>query len=304
MAAGLTWLSVWQADWRAIAGSLAGTSWRWVLAACVLVVIDRAVNAYRWIALLQPVTPRPSVSALMRIFFISTFVGTFLPSTVGSDAVRAWSLAQDQVSRSQSIASVLVDRLLGLVSTLLTALVGCALMPMLLSNLGAALTWALALTTAVSVLSLAVVFSPGIDAILRRHLGVVPARLRSSAGRLLDALQAYRTERRLMMLVLAASVGVQVLRVVQAWMLGLSLGIAAPLTAYVAFIPVIVLVMLLPVTMNGLGTGQLAFVWMFRLAGVGAAEAFALSVLFAGLGIVGNLPGALLYAVGPSPPRR
>ena len=62
--------------------------------------------------------------------------------------------------------------------------------------------------------------------------------------------------------------------------------------------------MLLPVTMNGLGTGQLAFVWMFRLAGVGAAEAFALSVLFAGLGIVGNLPGALLYAVGPSPSRR
>ena len=28
----------------------------------------------------------------MRIFFVSTFVGTFLPASVGGDAVRAFSL--------------------------------------------------------------------------------------------------------------------------------------------------------------------------------------------------------------------
>jgi len=33
------------------------------------------------------------------------------------------------------------------------------------------------------------------------------------------------------------------------------------------------------------------------------AEAFALSVLFVALGVVGNLPGGLLYAFGQRPPK-
>ena len=56
--------------------------------------------------------------------------------------------------------------------------------------------------------------------------------------------------------------------------------------------------MLLPITVNGIGTSQAAFVWCFGATGVGRPEAFALSVLFVALGIVGNLPGGLLYATG------
>jgi len=58
----------------------------------------------------------------------------------------------------------------------------------------------------------------------------------------------------------------------------------------------------LPVTFNGIGTSQAAFVWFFARAGVDAAPAFALSVLFVALGIVGNLPGGILYAFGHSRP--
>jgi glycosyltransferase 2 family protein len=90
-----------------------------------------------------------------------------------------------------------------------------------------------------------------------------------------------------------------VLRIVQAYYLGRGLGIDAPAVAYFAFIPLILLVMLLPVTFNGIGTGQAAFVWFFAQAGVAAPQAFALSILFIALGIVGNLPGAILYASGP-----
>jgi hypothetical protein len=74
---------------------------------------------------------------------------------------------------------------------------------------------------------------------------------------------------------------------------------------YFAFVPLILLVMLLPITINGLGTSQAAFVWFFARAGVAAPPAFALSVLFVGLGVVGNLPGAVLYLVqGPAPTSR
>jgi hypothetical protein len=86
--------------------------------------------------------------------------------------------------------------------------------------------------------------------------------------------------------------------VTQAYFLGLSLGIALPLSAYFVAVPVILLIMLLPISVNGIGTSQAAFIWCFGAMGVGRPEAFAISVLFVALGIVGNLPGGLLYATG------
>ena len=61
--------------------------------------------------------------------------------------------------------------------------------------------------------------------------------------------------------------------------------------------------MLLPVTVNGLGTSQVAFVLFFEIAGVPKPAAFALSVLFVALGVVGNLPGGVLWTrSGLTPP--
>jgi uncharacterized membrane protein YbhN (UPF0104 family) len=134
----------------------------------------------------------------------------------------------------------------------------------------------------------------------------LPSEKLHRAGRaFIEAVGRYAAYHGLLSGVLVCSVAVQVLRIVQAYYLGLALGIQAPPVVYFAFIPVILLVMLLPITINGLGTSQAAFVALFTHAGVSSADAFALSVLFVALGIVGNLPGGLLYTrqgLGPSAP--
>ena len=98
--------------------------------------------------------------------------------------------------------------------------------------------------------------------------------------------------------VLLCSIAVQVLRVLQTYCLGLALGLAVPLGVYFALVPIILLIVLMPVTINGIGTTQAGFVWLFGRAGVASAPAFALSVLFLAIAIVGNLPGAVLYLKG------
>jgi hypothetical protein len=114
---------------------------------------------------------------------------------------------------------------------------------------------------------------------------------------LLDAVRDYSTSHRELLNVLAGSLGVQVLRILQAWCLGLALGVVAPGSAYFAFIPLILLVMLVPISIYGIGTSQLAFL-LFARAGVPDAQSFALSVLFLALGVFGNLPGLALYLAG------
>jgi uncharacterized protein (TIRG00374 family) len=253
-------------------------------------------------ALLTPLSPasRPPFGTVLRIFFVSSFVGSFLPS-VGGDAVRTWSLARDGVPGSQSLASVLLDRLLGVISIVLAALLGLALAPDLLGD--TLVQWALTLAVVASAVGAAVVFSARLHAALQPVVTHLPeGRPRVVAGRLLAALRAYDAHRGMLVVVLLASLAVQVLRILQAWMLGLSLGIAAPLTTYFAFIPIILLVMQVPITVSGLGTSQVGFEVMFARAGVSSASAIALSLLFVGLGVVGNLPGGLLYLTGKGAP--
>jgi len=302
IAVALTALILWRSDPAAIWAALSQTAWPWLAGACLLVVADRALMASRWIALLRPVGDTlPSGFTLARIFFVSTFVGTFLPPTVGSDAVRAWSLAREGTSGSGALASVLLDRLLGVISILLTAVLGLALLPDMLRE-----TWvdiALAAAAIGCACALAVVFSTRLDDLLRRTLVRLPGRWHGPLDRVLDALQAYRGERTMLVQVLTASVIVQILRVAQAWMLGRSLGITLPLFSYLAAIPIILLVMLLPVAPAAIGTSQWAFMLAFRRFGVPDALSIALSVLFVALGVVGNLPGGLFYIFGRAPAR-
>jgi uncharacterized protein (TIRG00374 family) len=254
--------------------------------------------AYRWLVLLAPVPPetRPPFARLMRIFFVSTFVGTFLPASVGSDVVRAYAVGGDGVPLPMAVASVMMDRALGVLSILLLGLAAVIAVP---QQAPPGVVTILVVGAFACVALAAIIYSEGVATLMTAMLDRLPwAGLKRLAHRLLEAVRTYRHHHGALTNVIAGSLGVQVLRVLQAWLLGLALGITVPLSAYFVCIPIILLIMLLPITMNGIGTSQVAFIWCFGAVGVGRAEAFALSVLFVALGIVGNLPGVVLYTTG------
>ena len=86
------------------------------------------------------------------------------------------------------------------------------------------------------------------------------------------------------------------LRVVQAYLLGQSLGITVPFVYYLVFMPVGLLMFLLPVSVAGFGLPQGVIVWLLTPVGVAEDLSFALSTLMVLTGLAGNLPGAWLYA--------
>ena len=297
VAVGLTALILWQSDPRAVWLAARGADWAFILVACALVAVDRVLMAYRWWTLLAPLNDegrdgRPPMATVMRIFFISTFVGTFLPASVGGDAVRAYGLSKEGVGGVDAVASVLMDRLLGVVSILMVAIAGAVLARDLIDI--RALFPALAILMVACAAALAVVFSPRAAVAIAGLLARLP-RGRDTGNRLVTAIQRYARFHLPMANVLLCSIAVQVLRVLQTYFLGLALGLAVPLGVYFALVPIILLIVLMPVTINGIGTTQAGFVWLFGRAGVAAGPAFALSVLFLGIAVIGNLPGAVMY---------
>jgi uncharacterized protein (TIRG00374 family) len=294
VAAGLTLFVLWKSDPGAVVRAGRQTDLTWIAAAVALVLLDRALMAYRWLVLLRAIAAerRPPLGSVLRVFFVSTFVGSFLPS-VGGDLVRAYGLSRHNVDAAESAASVLMDRVLGIASILLAGFGGLVLAGARFVDAAVVITLGAGLL--VCAIAALVVFTDRAASMARAVTAWLPlARVQRLAAALVDATRRYADHRGALGSVLVGSLLVQILRIVQAYCLGRALGIVAPAAVYFAFVPLILLIMLLPITVNGLGTSQVAFVWFFGQAGVPEAPAFALSILFVALGVVGNLPGALL----------
>ncbi len=294
----LTAYVIWRADPALVLRQAAGLDWRWAVAAIVLVLVDRGLMAFRWMVLLCALTPgsRPPFAEILRIFFVSTFVGSFLPSVAG-DVYRAYSLSRLRVDGVQSAASVVMDRALGVLSMVVVAIVALAFAREMMAVPG------VGATVGVSALGCAVgaaaLYSTRAAAAAHMLTSWLPGKkLRYLSGGLIDAVRRYTHHHRELTTVLLSSIAVQGLRVLQAFCLGMALGISAPLWVYFVFIPLIVIVMQVPITISGLGVSQWMFELLFTRVGVTSEAAVALSILFVALAFIGNLPGAVLYATG------
>ena len=292
---GLTALVLYWSHPGQILDAARAADWRWLIAAVALVFVDRTLMAMRWIDLLVALAPgsRPPLGVVLRVFFTSSFVSNFIPS-VGADLYRAYELSRYDVHLAESTASVLMDRALGVLSVVIVAAVA---LPFATVAARGELIGILLLVGAVCAVAAAVVFSERAADIVRGTAARIPVPLlHKVTGALTDAVRAYAHHHGALLRVLVESILVQIFRVIQAWCLGQALGLTLPLATYFAFIPLIVFIMQIPITPNGLGTTQVAFKQFLVPQGAPAPQVFALSVLFLSLGILGSLPGGVLYA--------
>ena len=301
LAVALMWLATRGVEWDKVFAAIARGTPRWFAICLALVVLDRVLMAWRWIVLLRAVEQPPRVprSRLIRLFFVSTFVGTFTPGSIGGDAMRIMSLTRLGATTSAAVGSVAVDRLLGTVSVLLMAVFGAALAGSLLEAFWLRLAL---LVSAIGVAgALLLLFdSRVLTGLVRWAGGGRFPTVERWAQKFLSAVRQYGEHRGVLVGVLVASVAVQALRSAQAWCLGVAIGLPISGFWYFALIPFVVLAFLLPLSIAGIGAGTASFVPLFVYAHVSREDAVALSLLFAFLGFIGNLPGGLLMLVAPN----
>jgi glycosyltransferase 2 family protein len=260
------------------------------LTVLALLAADRAMMIWRWIILLRARGSSVSAKSATWIYLVSSFVGGFLPAGVGADAARAYTLMQRTSRGSDAVASVAVDRILGLLSIVVMAMVGVLIAGRQIPGTPPALLPSVAV--AVIAGSVAFLWADQIAATLFPGAATgIGGRLR----RLADAVGQYRGHRGALASVAALSIAVQLLRIVQAYLLGRGIGIEVPFSYYLLFMPIGLIALLLPISISGIGAPQGIIVWLLRPAGVDEPVALALSTLIVLTGIIANLPGAWLY---------
>ncbi|HEX6215957.1 MAG TPA: lysylphosphatidylglycerol synthase transmembrane domain-containing protein [Vicinamibacterales bacterium] len=283
-------------DMAAAARATAAISPSHLMLVLLMVAIDRAVMVLRWILLLRASGNPISTGNATRLFLVSSFVGSFLPAGIGADAARAYGLSRENTSGSEALASVAVDRLLGIVSLVLMAIIGViAWTP---EDPG---DWRLPAAIIAALLACVGVFwaNEWLRWIIpaRRHEGFVTRRLL----RLTDAVGRYRDRRSVLVHVLLWSIAVQLLRITQAYVLALGLGMTVPFTYFLLFMPLGLLMLLLPISISGFGLPQAMIVWLLQPMGVPDIQSLALSTLIVLTGLAGNLPGLILWLRARNP---
>ena len=259
-----------------------------VLLTLVTVFVDRSFMVVRWMKLVEALDIHVPRLRVVKIFFLSTFFGSFLPSGVGGEAVRAVSFSRLTSRAVESVASVVMDRLLGLLSMLLMGLMSLTVFYRVYPHP--------ALVGLVVVLAVGVVAALGLGLSRTMHARVLALGKENWLSKATQAMGRYRDRLGTLGLVLVLSLGVQGLRILQAYFLSEAMDLKTPLVYFLCFIPPILVVTMLPISVGGWGTTNVAYVALFSQVGMDRDGAFVLSVLILALGVVGNLPGGLIYA--------
>lgn len=265
----------------------------------VLLTFDRLLMALKWRLLLNVGGARLPASSVVRIYYQGWLVGAFLPTHIGGDLLRAHLVAQRTGVVHPVFASIVMEKVIGLISAVNWAIVGGVVLGFSLQPergvlwIGLGVLAALAfnglflvsLRTVVhdfALRTLARYRQSKLMGVLHRFYGAY-ADFSRHPGTLLANLLLTLLEHGLQLLILYAIV--------------VSLNVEVGAAVFFAAAAVQMLILRIPVTPDGWGTGELAAIAVFGLVGIGAAAAFATSVIYRFLGLVATIPGFVVLTM-------
>jgi uncharacterized protein (TIRG00374 family) len=100
--------------WREHVDNGVPVHWGYLALAFVIGFVAILSTFYRWFILVRAVGLPFRLADSMRLGFIGLFFNTFLPGSVGGDAIKAWFLSKEHSRRTLAIATVIMDRAIAL----------------------------------------------------------------------------------------------------------------------------------------------------------------------------------------------
>lgn len=289
-------LIVWVArhlDAGALARQLRGVNSSLLALAAGLIVLQTAAGAMRWQAIIAAQRGVVDFFTTFRIYYIGVFFTTCTPGGILGDVVRAWHAHRTGLALPSSISSVILDRLVVVVSLVVSSL---AIVPFLPPAIQAEFP-----IGPVSLLLLLGLLAGLIGPLAISRLPAVLQKLDivRKLSTLSDNMLRVVLRPGSLLWILLLSVLSQAMLCVAIYIVALSVGIEVGYVDFLILMPPVLLVTILPISIGGWGVRETAMVFVLTLVGVAPEHALLLSVLVGVLAIVISLPGGILWLLVP-----
>ncbi len=271
-----------------------GTAAGWLLAAGLVTALAFVMAAVRWWEVAHTLGVARPFKHMLGDYLAGQFASNFLPTTIGGDLLRINRLGRATDDHYRAFASVVIERLTGWFVLPIMTLVALALDPTLFQDSSG---WVLLLVALGILLTLAALLW---GAEHPRGLGRLAGGtvIRDAFGAIHVGLSLYRRRPRAAARLLAAGLAYQGLQVVAAILAAASLGVRPGVIAMFAFIPMVLAIQVLPISIGGLGVREAVLVIFLSSRGVPDAEAVLLGLLLYALTLLVSLAGVPTLALG------
>ncbi len=275
---------VWYLGGLGEIGSLmAGADPFYVILGFIVITFDRALMTFKWSYLLRSRGVDLPFFRGMRIYCGSMIWGMFLPITMGTDAIRAYITSRSGLNTNQVIASIVVERMVGFIASLLVGFIGLLILSYReqINDRFAPIWWIGSLVFISVIIIFAASFSRSFfDVIYER----MPKRFTTSRlGRRLRELHEtyveYSTSMRSMAIFFVLTFFEQFFSILFAWLSAFALGVDVGIIFMAGVIPLTLLISRLPIAFNGIGVFEGIFILLMALEGISAAEAVSIALI-------------------------
>ena len=250
------------------------------------------LSAYQWRSLLHGEGIRLDLADLINMYVVGIAFSHFLPTGMGGDAVKAFYVGRESGNNAGSASAVVLCRVTGFVGMLLVAV------PVLIIwhahfRFEFITTFVLLSLLVGSMIGGALAAVMWLPRLFRGRLANrrVFVKVRQVGETLLAALKRPR----FMCLALAYGIMFWVLAIMNCYAYGSALGIPVPSYFYIVVVPLIALVSFLPLSINGFGLRESAYVYTFSTMHVAPATALLLALLLDTQALLFGIAGGCVY---------
>ena len=239
------------------------------------------LSALKWKVILKSDGLNTQYCKLLQSYYIGNFLGLFLPSSFGGDIYRVYALSSAGNRVGKVTSSVLFDRLTGLGALLSIALFGYISLPGADYDLALIAFYIAGISVFFLVTSRKLITKLGSsERVLIKHLVAM-----------LTSFRSYRIDLRHFWKIVAIAFLFQFLIVVNNKLYTLALSIDIPFSQLLVIIPLVFLTEVLPISINGAGVRDSAFVFFFVMIGHTKEEGLAIGLLVIAMRYIGGLVG-------------
>jgi uncharacterized protein (TIRG00374 family) len=292
-------------DWRQSAAILLNTNPLPVLLVFLLLSGLLFLSTFRWYILLRAQGISVPLVWLLKCYWISSFFSNYFPSNVGGDVVRLMMMHHLK-SSAQVAASIFLERLTGFIVLLGFAALSLLMRPeYFLRDRISPVFWILAASLSVIVVLL-FLFKKHIKQILihsSNKWGGFPAQIITKMNKFFVSLFYFREQKRAVALTLVLSIPFYCVVILCQYLIFLAIGRPFPLQKVFFVAPLIPLVSALPISPNGLGVAEAAFVVFYVQAGMAPEVALAASVVRRVVNVLVSLVGGIIWLAQRSKPK-
>ena len=279
------------------------------LVLCLLLApVMVAASAWKWWAVLRREGHPLPFAALYRHYLVGYFFSNFLPSNVGGDVVRSYRAGVMAGDQSAAAASIVVERLTGLLALLLLVFT----LPLLrLDLVRHPALWIPAIAACAGFLAIVVAGlvmggrdwkAPAASSASSGWRARLAAGASRFAARSALALSTLRCDPAYRLLILALTLLFYALALLNVWLAFRAFGVQPAWRDLAALLPAAMFVAMMPVTLGSLGLAEGSYVFYFGHVGISPAATLAMGLLLRLKILVLGAAGAVVYWRDPVKP--